>query len=69
MTNYLKTPQKRANALTMGMHVSIEENDKDRLTDCIAAIEYNIYMRDKLSSEQDELIIELKALAESMQVV
>ena len=69
MTNYLKTPQKRANALTMDMHVSIEENDNDRLADCIAAIEYNIYMRDKLSSEQDELIVELKALAESMQVV
>ena len=69
MTNYLKTPQKRANALTMGMQVSIEENDNDRLADCIAAIEYNIYMRDKLSSEQDELIVELKALAESMKVV
>ncbi len=69
MTNYLKTPQKRPNALTMGMQVSTEENDNDRLADCIAAIEYNIYMRDKLSSEQDELIVELKALAESMQVV
>tara|TARA_B110000902_G_C14055642_1_gene493460 strand:+ start:382 stop:591 length:210 start_codon:yes stop_codon:yes gene_type:complete len=69
MTNYLKTPQKRDNALTMGMQVSIEENDNDRLADCIAAIEYNIYMRDKLSSEQDELIVELKALAESMKVV
>jgi len=69
MTNYLKTPQKRPNALTMDMHVSIEENDNDRLADCIAAIEYNIYMRDKLSSEQDELIVELKALAESMKVV
>ena len=53
----------------MDMHVSIEENDNDRLSDCIAAIEYNIYMRDKLSSEQDELIVELKALAESMKVV
>jgi hypothetical protein len=69
MTNYLKTPQKRPNALTMGMHVSIEENDKDRLADCIAAIEYNIYMRDKLSTEQDELIVELKALVENMQDV
>ncbi len=69
MTNYLKTPQKRPNALTMDMHVSIEENDNDRLADCIEAIEYNIYMRDKLSSEQDELIVELKALAESMKVV
>ena len=69
MTNYLKTPQKRPNALTMDMHVSIEENDNDRLADCIEAIEYNIYMRDKLSSEQDELIVEFKALAESMKVV
>ena len=69
MTNYLKIPQKRPNALTMGMHVSVEQNDNDRLADCIAAIEYNIYMRDKLSSEQDELIVELKAIVESMQVV
>ncbi len=69
MANYLKTPQKRPNALTMDMHVSIEESDNDRLADCIAAIEYNIYMRDKLSSEQDELIVELKAIAESMKAV
>ena len=66
LNDYLKTPAKRDHAPTAKMSVSIEPTQDERLQDALCALTLNVEMTDKLREEQNDILQELKQLAQTL---